>query len=912
MFDGTIGRRPRVSMSGKRPSSNDLSKKDFLASAREERAQRAQTRLFHVTSQKLQAWYRGCRARRDSRREFQQAVKAKCSDILALQRILPTFVVPVPVLTRLVQEIIYSDSNWTKEDPSVPIAVVQFVEQSQHLLQTDWVEFPEHKKEWAYRLASLSVLTTRLSPIHLKLLLPFMAQNLPNALLLWAKRSTSNIFDALIVSWQTDVALYQVLSPLVWSLVETFSLHTAFAQTLLSVPLSARESQLKSWLDLVWSHIPPNTSWISTEWQHAIVLGNILELLASNASSEHHVHLVVMYTTERMLQFAFTDASTIAESVDPIVCGSVQAQLHLFASHPIILKLFTPSQQLHQVAERYAWLCLLLLPFSDSNAFMSTIFFSISNGGVILSLLFDLLPRQSSRFSPTWLLFSASYSHYLRTADDQSLQSHFPHLEALVSLLNQSLYTLCWLDTPSYSPAFEAQLKQMISLYNQLYWRHSRVAFCPKNAWLWPSIAIQPDIMQQLDPDDPLGIKVFFELNSRVKLQCILTTFPQVIPFDSRVTLFHSFLRADKQNVPSRHVFGSLIPMRIQRDRIVQDSFIGFQFNAAALKGRMQITFINEQGLDEAGVDGGGMFKEYMDTLTKTAFSTEFPCFLATEEGLLYPNPQAHLISDVAQEHFRFLGRVLAKALYEEILIEPQFALFFLQKMLGQSNTLDDLQSLDAQLYRNIIGLKQHPDVASFGLTFSIASEPNIVQDLVSGGQSIAVTNENVIRYCHLFAHYKLNVQIAAATRAFLEGFHDLIPTEWLHLFSPTELQMLIGGSTYDVNIADWKANTNYAGGYHPSQPIIHWFWEIVEEMTSEQRGDLLRFITSCSRQPLLGFKQLNPLICIQQVRIHDDDRLPSSATCMNILKLPTYTSKEIMRGKLLYAIQAKAGFELS
>ncbi|CAK4670298.1 unnamed protein product [Aphanomyces euteiches] len=244
MFDGTIGRRPRVSMSGKRPSSNDLSKKDFLASAREERAQRAQTRLFHVTSQKLQAWYRGCRARRDSRREFQQAVKAKCSDILALQRILPTFVVPVPVLTRLVQEIIYSDSNWTKEDPSVPIAVVQFVEQSQHLLQTDWVEFPEHKKEWAYRLASLSVLTTRLSPIHLKLLLPFMAQNLPNALLLWAKRSTSNIFDALIVSWQTDVALYQVLSPLVWSLVETFSLHTAFAQTLLSVPLSARESQL--------------------------------------------------------------------------------------------------------------------------------------------------------------------------------------------------------------------------------------------------------------------------------------------------------------------------------------------------------------------------------------------------------------------------------------------------------------------------------------------------------------------------------------------------------------------------------------------------------------------------------------------------------------------------------------------
>ena len=111
-----------------------------------------------------------------------------------------------------------------------------------------------------------------------------------------------------------------------------------------------------------------------------------------------------------------------------------------------------------------------------------------------------------------------------------------------------------------------------------------------------------------------------------------------------------------------------------------------------------------------------------------------------------------------------------------------------------------------------------------------------------------------------------------------------------------------------------------YAGGYHPSQTIMKWFWEIVEEMSGEQQRKLLKFMTSCSRQPLLGFHSLTPLPCIHQVRLNDDEysmggkdlRLPTSATCMNLLKLPNYRSKELMKVKLLYSIEAGAGFELS
>jgi ubiquitin-protein ligase E3 C len=40
--------------------------------------------------------------------------------------------------------------------------------------------------------------------------------------------------------------------------------------------------------------------------------------------------------------------------------------------------------------------------------------------------------------------------------------------------------------------------------------------------------------------------------------------------------------------------------------------------------------------------------------------------------------------------------------------------------------------------------------------------------------------------------------------------------------------------------------------------------------------------------------------------------QLPTSSTCVNLLKLPDYKDKETLREKLMYAINAGAGFDLS
>ena len=139
-------------------------------------------------------------------------------------------------------------------------------------------------------------------------------------------------------------------------------------------------------------------------------------------------------------------------------------------------------------------------------------------------------------------------------------------------------------------------------------------------------------------------------------------------------------------------------------------------------------------------------------------------------------------------------------------------------------------------------------------------------------------------------------------------------------MFNPREMQLLIGGEPRPIDVSNMKACVVYGGGYHESQPYIQAFWSIVTEMTTEQQSSLLRFVTSCPRQPLLGFEQLTPRFGILKIPSHEigqdpntvSPKLPSAATCMNLLKLPEYRSIDILREKLLYAIESKSGFELS
>ena len=99
-------------------------------------------------------------------------------------------------------------------------------------------------------------------------------------------------------------------------------------------------------------------------------------------------------------------------------------------------------------------------------------------------------------------------------------------------------------------------------------------------------------------------------------------------------------------------------------------------------------------------------------------------------------------------------------------------------------------------------------------------------------------------------------------------------------------------------------------GEYKEDHEAIRMFWEVVEGFTEQEKQQLLKFVTSCSRPPLLGFKDLFPPFCVMSGG--QDDRLPSASTCMNLLKLPIFPDFQTLQSRLKYALSSGAGFELS
>ena len=96
----------------------------------------------------------------------------------------------------------------------------------------------------------------------------------------------------------------------------------------------------------------------------------------------------------------------------------------------------------------------------------------------------------------------------------------------------------------------------------------------------------------------------------------------------------------------------------------MQDGLAALE-KAKSMKGRLRIVFEDEYGMQEAGIDGGGLFKDFMENLIMQAFDPQLGLFIPTSDNRLYPNPNANLAVDSCAEAFQFLGKMVGKALYE-------------------------------------------------------------------------------------------------------------------------------------------------------------------------------------------------------------------------------------------------------
>jgi E3 ubiquitin-protein ligase HUWE1 len=329
--------------------------------------------------------------------------------------------------------------------------------------------------------------------------------------------------------------------------------------------------------------------------------------------------------------------------------------------------------------------------------------------------------------------------------------------------------------------------------------------------------------------------------------------------------------------------------------------------------GRLSIKFYEEDGLD-----AGGVTREWFAVLSRQMFDPNNALFkVSTVDKITYQPNQMSYINPDHLLYFTFVGRILGKAIYDNRLLDCYFTRSFYKHILHISVDFKDLETVDPEFFKSLVWILENDITDIMELTFSVESDDfgvlKIV-DLKPDGQSIAVTEANKREYVRLVTENKLTTAIKPQIDAFLRGFHEIIPASLMSIFNEQELELLISGMP-DIDVDDWKNNTEYSG-YNVSSPQIQWFWRAVRSFDQEYRAKLLQFVTGTSKVPLDGFASLQGSSGVQKFQIHRDygakDRLPSAHTCFNQLDLPEYETYEQLRDMLSKAInEGCTGFGL-
>ncbi|GKV29508.1 hypothetical protein SLEP1_g38434 [Rubroshorea leprosula] len=441
------------------------------------------------------------------------------------------------------------------------------------------------------------------------------------------------------------------------------------------------------------------------------------------------------------------------------------------------------------------------------------------------------LPAQFSDLlldAPQWLLplavFCTVYKYKLMIVDDKEFYEKGKPLSLhdvkyLIKILREALWQLLWLNpTAQPNPAKSASHSSLLTrqpveiiqsrivtivseVLTQLQDWNNRREFTPPSDFHVDVVVVDDYFISQAAIE---GTKEHGMVNQA----------PVLIPFTGKVKIYTAQLAAVKQQ-HQRH--GVLVRKHfiIRRDHFWEDACS--QMSALSeedLRGLIHVTFVNEFGVQEAGIDGGGIFKDFMDNITQAAFDLQYGLFKNYE-------------GDISELELYFI------------------------------------------IVNNEYGEQRE-------------------EELVPGGKNLPVTKDNVFEYIYLYCNYLLNIQIQKQSSHFRGGFLKLMQKHWISMFNEHEWQFLISGSPQSLDVDDLQQHTNYTDGYNSGHCTIEMFWEVLKSFSLENKKKFLKFVTGCCQGPSGGFKYLEPLFCIQRAA-GALDRLPTSATCANLLKLPPY-----------------------
>jgi E3 ubiquitin-protein ligase HUWE1 len=382
----------------------------------------------------------------------------------------------------------------------------------------------------------------------------------------------------------------------------------------------------------------------------------------------------------------------------------------------------------------------------------------------------------------------------------------------------------------------------------------------------------------------------------------VLVDHTRVLDFDIKRRYFRTELERMDENLRRED-----LAVHVRRENVFEDSFRELHRRTPEeWKNRFYIVFEGEEGQD-----AGGLLREWYVIISKEIFNPMYALF-KTSPGdkvtyMIYEQSQTnpnHL------DYFKFVGRVIAKAIYDNKHLECYFTRSFYKHILAKGVKYTDMESEDYAFYKGLEFLI-HNKVEDLGYDLTFSTEIREfgvleVRDLIPNGREITVTEDNKMDYIRLVCQMKMTGAIRKQLSAFLEGFYNIIPRRLISIFNEQELELLVSGLPV-IDIDDLKANTEYHK-YQANSLQIIWFWRALRSFDQTDKAKFMQFVTGSSKVPLQGFAALEGMNGAQKFQIHRDDRstdrLPSAHTCFNQLDLPAYETYDKLKTYLMKAIQ--------
>ena len=338
--------------------------------------------------------------------------------------------------------------------------------------------------------------------------------------------------------------------------------------------------------------------------------------------------------------------------------------------------------------------------------------------------------------------------------------------------------------------------------------------------------------------------------------------------------------------------------LNLTRNNLLKESMA--QIQNVNLKKELKINFKGE-----VSYDAGGIMREWFTTVFQTLEADKLKLFIISDS-----NEFSYIINPFLShnqenlEYFAFIGKLIAKALFDNITVNICFNKLIYKMILQEEINFNDLLFIDYTLYTSLknlkeIGLSQNNNLeVYYSLEMKDVYNHTHSLELVNKGREIPLTNIDD------YIKKRINFMIGLY-EPFIKEIRDNIyayfSKEVITSFTSDEFELILNGRPF-IDIEEWKIFTEYKEPYNANHYIIKWFWDILKDLNQKELSNILLFSTGSGRVPLGGFAVLESNRGnISRFRI---EMLPyekgcknfiKAHTCFNRIDIPLYKNKEEM-----------------